>query len=316
MLDDLSPRSAAKLEDMSAYLELLRSNYSGAYQEGLRIVMDAELRFTAQQMLEAGVLTLKFSALAGLPYDPEWTESLARGAANITEEEAASNTEQQNWRPYTIRLWDVHHTDRPLEKEQFTGLCRAIYQAFFALKDDYENLIPELRDADPKRLGLVLQNETGKLVEDVAPPGAPDILARDYLDFLVEFYGGDYDKITGFINRIWSGMEAESEAPDSQSQGMDVPDPVREEQRKNVIWRARNFLKKGKIKLAIGQLDGWANTHKQDEYINSLIALGSEWNKISRESIQGITTGAETQRRHNQITNRLLLLIDEIERGG
>lgn len=317
VLTGLSPRSEAKLRKMSDYLKLLLNNYQQDYETGIQEANVTSAALTPQQVLESGALYLKFLALAGLPYDEAFAADFSQAAAiNQDDELTETHAAELFRRAFTLRLWDVRRTDRPLEREQFTGLCRAIYAAYAQVGKSYSSFADEIRDVDQKRFGLVLQNETGKLMEDIAAPGAPRVVAQDYLDFLVEFYGGDYDKIEDFIQRAWGEVKVESEAPSPTPRAVEADNSALEEQRKNVIWRARDFLKKGKIELAIGQLISWAKTHKQDEYINPLLVISSEWSKITRDSLQGVATGAETDRRRNHTTQRLLLLIDEVEQDG
>jgi hypothetical protein len=338
MLEDLSPRSRAKLEELWVYLNLLRNNYQKDYLNGLTEVTGVFTISPPQQLLETIVLCLKCLALTGKPFNEELVLSFSMSAGDIKND---ATTEEDarllNWRPFTLRLWGVRRTFRPLEREQFTGLCRAIYQSFAKVGGSYTNLADELRDADPKRFGLVLQNETGKLVEDIAPFGVPEVVARDYLDFLIEFYDGEYEKITAFVDRARGGVTAESSASASfpaptttspkptywdkikdvfWSASSKTKNPVKsviEEQRRKVVWQAKGFLKEDKPELAISQLSEWARLHNQERYINQLAILTAQINHRNDDQIQGSVTYEEINISRNRIIDQVLSVINEIE---
>jgi hypothetical protein len=328
MLDDLTPRALAKLEGMEVYLEVLRSNYTQDYIPGLTLAKDGDfLKLTPRQVLEAGVLVLKFQGLLLQPFDEAFVKRLSQMAADFpAEDPSVKYGPQQNWRLFSDRLWDVRQTSDQEKKAQFYGLCQAIHSYFTAGTDEYPDFVARLAEVNVDNFSLVLRNETKKLLEDIAVPGTPEVVAHDYVDFLVERYGGDWYEVGNFIDRATpleseapTVEEAEAPAPIQQPlpspKSIDgkLPSPKLIAEADTNILDAQKLIQDGRLNEAIDKIAPFIQKSTDEGLINQFYLLQFQSKSLETERIQGTMTHDDGRREEARLVMSLLEVIQKIE---
>ncbi len=300
MLDDLSPRAFAKLEGMDVYLNLLRHNYQGTYQEGLDALKAAgDLKLTGQQRLELGVLLLKFHGLQQHHFPEDWLNWFVGFAANFPDNEIDKEVfeAQTNWRPYTARLFEARKTNEPAQRAEFEQICRDIHAQFTALSEMYLAMVATLSDVAQDRFSLVLQNETKRLLEDIAAGGIPEVNAHDYADFLMEYFNGDEQQISAFMERVVVGNEEKVQAPSTPDTSPPLPgrhsDPTKT--KSGVEDTLGGTLVGGLFSLdeAFDRAELLAKDRQDESMLNEVLLLRARYNSVQKRQMSNTYTSAD-----------------------
>lgn len=223
MLDDLPARAVGRLELLYDYLKILRSNYGLKYAEGIRSLSKA-IDYPANLLLSIAVNHFKLHALADIPLNEKQVDLFCTYLSTLDVNYDEIQFVQGNiWQPVheqidvALRKKDQGHRMVSLRLH-----LREIYQIFQGARLFYPGLLQRLMSVEADQFGLVLENETGKLVEDIFLPGYPHIVNQDRLDFLLIYFGG-VQKVVTFIERVeeekitWPPVSSSSTGPSRAS---------------------------------------------------------------------------------------------------
>lgn len=318
VLDDLAPRSRAKIQGEETYLELLKANYTGDYSAGLAAATEYNfLSLRPQLALEAGVFMLKLQGLLQLPFDEDMLVWFSRLVDDFPADQPANTKiEQGIWRPFTARLWDVHKTAIPLQKAQFEGLCRSIHSYYTSDVAAYAIMVEALVSVDPARFSLVLQNETKRLVEDIATPGVDGVVAHDYADFIMEYFGGDWESINKFLSRL-EGKQTNSgkvpQAPNTSS-GRAGESRDLEEKSNPSVEQIKGLIAEDRLPEALGKIQELATEFGDEFALNQAYLLSSRYQSLEDNQTKGYVTNSDSSVQRGQIINSILKLTESLDR--
>ena len=184
-----------------------------------------------------------------------------------------------------------------MQREQFIQLCRSVYEYFSADPEAYANTVASLADADPDRFSLVLQNETKKLVEDISAGGVPEVVAHDYADFLVEYFGGDWGGMKTFLNRL---------ALNERSGEIAKPSFTRGDKNSEAI----GIDMSGPLWETLPRALGIAKSRGDEGLLNQVSLLDSQWEQLQIDHGSGFITREDAYKRELQIIATLKNLFE------
>ena len=143
-------------------------------------------------------------------------------------------------------------------------------------------------------------------MEDIATPGINEVTAHDYADFLMEYFGGDWEGIDFFLGRL-EGQK--SSAGSSRPPGDPATPPQGGSSRGDLAeipnLEEFNPEQENTIPELLERVEQLARDRQNEEALNEVYLLAGRFQFLDKNRGQGTITDSDVGRQEEQISMSL-----------